>query len=221
MVPADAVAGPEPRDGPPGVLGQPQEDARRLGAGHGGGEGELDPRVAAGILHHLLDHGHPLAAHADRGEHRVGPLLGGWALGDPHHGLPAAADIPVPRAGPEPGQQVTQHGLLETRPRILALPPAPERRCPVGARPQPFHGVVERPAERALAHNVPAVSGHPPGHVGPSRDNGQELAAFDDRDPVALLEPQGAQRPGVKWRPAAWMLGMTGGHERRPAGVEP
>ena len=221
MVPADAVTGPEPGDCPPRVLGQPQEDAGDLGAGHGGGDGELNPRATAGILHHLLDHWHPLAAHPERGQHRVGALLGGRALGHPHRRQPPAADVPVPRAGPEPGQEVAQHRLLEARPGVIALAPAPERRRPVGPRAQPFHGVIERPAERALAHDVPAVPGHPPGHVGPARDDGQELAALDDGHPVALLEPQRAQGAGVQGRPAAGMLGVAGRHERRPAGFEP
>ena len=110
--------------------------------------------------------------------------------------------------GPSRASRWPSSACWKPRPRSpRAGPPAPERRGPVRPRAQPLHGVVQRPAERGLADDVPAVAGHAPGHVGPAGDDREQLAALDDGDPVALLEPQRAQdarRPAAACRRDAW-----------------
>src|SRR6266581_7207110 len=111
VVPAEAVTWPEPGHVPPRVLGEPEEDPGRVRARQRGRDGELDPGLRADVLHQLLDHRHPLAAHPDGGQDRVVPVAGWRPLGDADLRLLAAADVPVPGAWTEPAEQVAEHGL--------------------------------------------------------------------------------------------------------------
>ena len=111
--------------------------------------------------------------------------------------------------------------LLELPPAAGRLPPAPVRLGPFQPGREPFHGVVERPAERRLAKHVAAVAGHAAAGVGPARDDRERPPVLQDRDPVPLLEPQRFQRGGLQRRPAGRVLGAGGGHQRRAPGVQP
>ena len=172
------------------------------------------------VLRELLDDRHPLAAHAERGQHGERPAAGRRPFRYPGRRHPAAADVPVPGARAEPAQQVPEGRLLETGPRALADPPAPEGRGPVRPRAQPFHGVIQGPRERGLADAFPAVAGHPAGHVGPAGNHREQPAALHQGHPVALLEPQRAQDVRVQRRPAAGMLGVPGRHHRGLTGLD-
>ncbi len=221
MVPADAVAGPEPGHRAPGVGREPQEHPGRLRARQRGGHRELDPGVSAGVVEHLLDHGHPLAAHTHRGQDRVGPVRTRGPFGHSRQRLVAGGRVPVVPARPEPWLQMAEQRLLELLPPGARLPPAPVGPGPFQPGREPFHGVVERPAKRRLTDHVAAVARHAAVHVGPARDDRERPPVLQDRDPVPFLEPQRFQRAGLQRRPAARVLGAGGGHQRRAPGVQP
>ncbi len=122
--------------------------------------------------------------------------------------------------GPSQAQQVPQGRLLEAGPRTLADPPAPEGRGPVRPRAQPFHGVVQGPRERGLADALPAVAGHPAGHVRPAGNHGEQPAALHQGDPVPFLEPQRPQDLRVQQQQATGMLGVPGRHHRSLPGLD-
>ena len=186
-------------------------------AGHGRGDGQLDPRAPACVLHRLLDHGHPLAAHADRGQHGVRALLGRGPLGDADHRLLATGRPSTrhpARAGPADGPA----GTAGTTPRSPRAAATARTRSPGRPGAQPFHGVIERPAKGRLPDNVPAVAGHAPGHIRPAGDDREQLAALDDGDPVTFFEPQRAQRPRVqRWAPAGCLVCAMGINGAWPA----
>ncbi len=221
MVPGNAVARPEPGHLPPRVLAEPQEDPGGVRARHRGRDGQLDSRAPERVVAHLLDHRHSLAAHPDRGQHRVGAQRGGRALGDADQRLLAGPHVPVPGPRAEPAEEMAEHGLLESGPGALVGPPLPEILGLRRPRSQTFHRVIERPAERSLPDHVAAVSRHPPGHVGPARQHRQQAAVLEDHDAVALLEPQRPQRPRLGHGPAVRVLGVRRGHHRGLAGVQP
>ena len=157
---------------------------------------------------HLLDDRHPLAAHPDRGQHRVGPLPGGRPLGHPDQRLLAAAHVPVPARR---GRACPAGGRAPPAGSPAQAPWSARHRQKSSACVDPgaeaLHRVVERPAERGLPDHVPAVAGHPHGHVGPAGKDRQQAAVLEDHDAVALLEPQRPQRVRARaraCRPGAW-----------------
>ena len=221
VVPANAMAGPEPGHRTPGIGREPWKYPGRLGARQRGGDGELDPGVSAGVVEHLLDHGHPLAAHAHRGQDRVRTVRTRGPFGHSGQRQLTRGHVPVVPARPQSRLQVPEQRLLELPPTAARLPPAPVGPGPFQPGREPFHGVVERPAERRLADHVAAVAGHAAAGVGPARDDRERPPALQDRDPVPFLEPQRFQRAGLQRRPSARVLGARGGHQRRAPGVQP
>ena len=215
------MARPEPGHRAPGVGREPQEHPGRLRARQRGGDRELDPGVSARVVEHLLDHGHPLTAHAHRGQDRVWPVRTRRPFGHSGLWLVTRGRVPVVPARPEPRLQVAEQRLLELPPSAARLPPAPVGPGPFQPGREPFHRVVERPAERRLADHVAAVAGHAAAGVRPARDDRERPPVLQDRDPVPLLEPQRFQRAGLQRRPAARVLGSRGGHQRRAPGVQP
>ena len=213
MVPADCVPGPEPGDGPPRVVRQPQEDARRVGAGHRGGQGQLDPGRGR-ILGELLDHRHPLAAHADRGQHGERAVPGRRAFGHPGQRLLPAPTSQYRAPGPSPPSRWPSRACWNPAQAPSLARHRQNSGGPVGPRAQALHRVVQCPGERGLADAFPAVAGHPAGHVRPARDHGQQPAALGHGHAVAFLEPQRAQHPGVKLGQARRVLGVPSRHDR-------
>src|SRR5579864_4867134 len=100
---------------------------------------------------------------------------------------------------------MAEGGLLEAAPGTGGLPPLPERAGLLRPRAEAFHGVVQRPADRRLADDVPAVAGHTLGHVGPAGDHREQLAVLQHGGPVALLEPQDGEAARVESRAAERM----------------
>src|SRR5262249_51832185 len=119
----------DPGDLTPRVLRQPQEDPGGLIARQRRRDRELDSCAPAGAGPSLLDPRHPLAAHANRRQHRVGASSGRRSLGYSDLGPPVARHIPVARARTEPCKQMAEHALLKLGPRLRVEPPAPEVRC--------------------------------------------------------------------------------------------
>ena len=164
---------------------------------------------------HLLDDRHPLAAHPDGGQHRVRPLPGREAARTPR---PAAAcRRPRPSTVP-PGPSLPSRWPSTACWKSAQASWSARHRQKSSAcadpRAEALHRVVERPAERGLPDHVPAVSGHPLGHVGPAGKDRQQAAVLEDHDAVALLEPQRPQRVGLEHRPAVRVLGVRRGHHR-------
>ncbi len=148
------------------------------------------------------------------------PIVDSTVKGRLRHGGPlrhadrrrlAAADIPVTAARPEPGEQMAEQRLLEQRPGSVAGPPAPELGRLVQPLTESLERVVQRPAERGLADHVAAVARHALGQVCPAGDHRDRVAALQDADAVAFLQPDRGQRLSLqRRRPAGYLVCAAG-----------
>ena len=102
-------------------------------------------------------------------------------------------------AGAEP-LQVPEHPLLEDPPRSFVAPPLRVDPGPVDPGAEALHRVVQGPAERGLAQDVPAVTGHPAARVRPAGDDREQLPVLQDGHAVPFLEPERLERAGLDRR---------------------
>src|SRR5215469_11318175 len=142
VVPADRPAGFNPADLPPRVLSEPEEDPGGLVARQGRCDREFDPGPADCAWPGLLDPWHALAAHPDRGQHRVGTACCRRSLRHADEWLPVSRHVPVAGARTEPGEQVPEHALLELRPGLRVEPPPPEVSRLIDSAAESLHRLV-------------------------------------------------------------------------------